>query len=473
MPQPSEYQEFNRLVGASRLKGSQRDEAWQIFKTKSPAEAIAYVNAIVESYTISVEAVTLLPAPVPYRVWGADNIDPESFKQMNGAMRLPVTLAGALMPDAHKGYGLPIGGVLAADNAVIPYAVGVDIACRMMISLYPVSPDWLDQPETPEYAHLSAALVENTIFGAGEGGIHKGNIEHSVLDEQHWQATDLLRSLRKTAVYQIGTSGTGNHFVEWGIAEITHLENPLGLQPGSYLALLSHSGSRGVGYKIAEHYSKLAMSLMPHLDESVKHLAWLPLDREAGQEYWDAMSLAGEFASANHHVIHERVARAAGLTPVAAIENHHNFAWRETVQVDGVDREVVVHRKGATPAGKGTLGIIPGTMADKGYLIMGKGEPASLQSASHGSGRLMSRTRAKNEVTPQAQADYLAERHVTLIGGGLDESPQAYKPIETVIAAQADLVEILGTFQPRLVRMASDAPFWKPAASDIVDAESD
>src|SRR5262249_47482656 len=151
--------------------------------------------------------------------------------------------------DAHQGYGLPIGGVLATDNAVIPYAVGVDIACRMMLTVYPVEPKLLNKPRERE--NLQNALVENTIFGAGADGLHKGRIEHPVLDGRNWSNLPILRELRQTGIYQIGTSGTGNHFVEWCDFQVLEPNNPLGLKPGSYLALLSHSGSRGVGYKIA------------------------------------------------------------------------------------------------------------------------------------------------------------------------------------------------------------------------------
>jgi len=187
------------------------------------------------------------------------------------------------------------------------------------------------------------------------------------------------------------------------------------------------------------------------------------------------MTLAGEFASANHHIIHEQVAKAAGITPVAVIENHHNFAWKETVTVDGTARDVIVHRKGATPAGAEVMGMIPGTMADPGYLIQGKGEPASLNSASHGGGRQMSRTKAKKTITSDEHKRYLKAHGVTLIGGGLDEAPQAYKDIHAVMQAQADLVEIVGQFQPKLVRMATDTPPWKrkAAPADVVDAEGD
>jgi tRNA-splicing ligase RtcB len=474
-PQPNDYQDFEHLLVENNLRGSEKGEAWRLFKSEGMAAAQEYVARLQAKYGPRPEPVEMREKPLPYRVWGKEKIDAASFEQMTNSMRLPITVAGALMPDAHKGYGLPIGGVLATDNVVIPYAVGVDIACRMMLTVYPVAPDVLEDAEKPEFAHLRAALVENTIFGAGADGLHDGNIEHPILDESNWQSTDLLRGLRQTAIYQIGTSGTGNHFVEWGKISITRAENPLGLKPGEYLALLSHSGSRGVGYKIATYYSTLAMTLMPGLPEYVKHLAWLALDGENGQEYWAAMHLAGEFASANHHIIHERVARAAGLTPVAAIENHHNFAWRETIKVDGHKQEAIVHRKGATPAGKGVLGIIPGTMADLGYVVMGKGQADSLQSASHGGGRVMSRNQANKNIRPKEQADYLKERGVTLIGGGLDESPQAYKRIETVIAAQHDLVDIIGQFQPKLVRMATDVPLWKKKAvpTGVVDAEGD
>ncbi len=473
--QNPEYAAFERLLKKSRLTGKERNEAWRIVKTEGLAEAEAYLENIESAPGVQRTSAALREKALPYGVWGREHIDAASFEQMDNAMRLPVSVAGALMPDAHKGYGLPIGGVLAAEGAVIPYAVGVDIACRMMLTVYPILPDVLNDNRSPEHKNLYTALMENTIFGAGGGGMHEGNIEHPLLDAANWSATPLLRDLRKTAIHQIGTSGTGNHFVEWGAVTVTKAGNPLGLQPGAYLGLLSHSGSRGVGYQIADYYSKLAMSLMPDLDTSVKHLAWLPLDTEAGQEYWHAMELAGQFASANHHVIHQRVARSAELTPVAAIENHHNFAWRETVKVNGDKREVIVHRKGATPAAQGVLGIIPGTMADLGYLVSGRGEPKSLNSASHGGGRAMSRTQAKKTIAPQEQKKYLKERGVTLIGGGLDESPQAYKRIESVIGAQRDLVDILGTFQPRLVRMAGDEPHWKRKAAPkgVVDAEGD
>ena len=386
--------------------------------------------------------------PLPYPIWGQENIDEGAITQMSNAMRLPVTAAGALMPDAHIGYGLPIGGVLATDeNVVIPFAVGVDIACRMRLSLYEVSPILLGQKK----GMFEDALMEQTAFGMGAKWTGSKKAQHAVLDDEAWDATRQLKVLKDTAVNQLGTSGTGNHFVEWGSFR---LDEPMfGLQPGEYLALLSHSGSRGVGAKIADRFSKLAMEMHPDLDKSVRYLAWLSLDSEAGQEYWLSMELAGKFASANHFIIHRRVAAAIGLKEAAVVENHHNFAWKENLP-DG--RTVIVHRKGATPAGVGVLGIIPGSMGDAGYLVRGKGVASSLESASHGAGRLMSRRAALNSISRSARDEYLKKNDVTLLGGGMDESPQAYKPIEEVIAAQHDLVDVLGKFTPRIVRMANE-----------------
>lgn len=394
------------------------------------------------------QAVELRESPLPYPVWGREAIDAGSLAQMDNAMRLPVSVAGALMPDAHVGYGLPIGGVLATENAVIPYAVGVDIACRMRLSLYEVAPHLLDQKP----GLFENALWQQTAFGMGAEWKGARRPQHAVLDDPAWKATRLLQSLQDNAARQLGTSGTGNHFVEWGAFRL--YEPLFGLKPGEYLALLSHSGSRSVGYKIAERYSKLAMEKHPELDKSIRHLAWLSLDSEEGQEYWLSMELAGRFASANHAIIHRRVAEAVGLKEAAVVENHHNFAWEHTLP-DG--RKVIVHRKGATPAGAGVLGVIPGSMGDPGYLVRGKGAAESLESASHGAGRLMSRRQALNTIPKAARDAYLKERGITLLGGGLDESPQAYKPIEQVIAAQSALIEVVGKFKPRIVRMADEA----------------
>ncbi|UQN07563.1 RtcB family protein [Deinococcus sp. QL22] len=385
----------------------------------------------------------LRPTPLPYPVWGADLIDPGAHTQMDVAMRLPISRAGALMPDAHVGYGLPIGGVLATENAVIPYGVGVDIGCSMMLSVLPLRPDALKTEEA------KALLMRHTRFGAGVGFEKRDREDHVVLHEDSWDALPLLRHLHEKAINQIGTSGSGNHFAEFGAFTLTAADPELGLEAGEYLALLSHSGSRGFGAQVANHFTRLAQDLHPTLDKSAQKLAWLPLDTEEGQAYWLAMNLAGRYALANHDLIHARLARALSETPLLRVSNSHNLAWRQ--QVDG--KELIVHRKGATPAAAGQLGLIPGSMADPGFLVRGRGNPAALASASHGAGRQLGRKAAINALAKKDVQAYLNRHGITLIGGGIDEAPQAYKRIEDVIARQTDLVDVLGQFMPKVVRM--------------------
>jgi tRNA-splicing ligase RtcB len=384
---------------------------------------------------------------LPYRIYGREYIEAGALGQMDTAMRLPVARAGALMPDAHQGYGLPIGGVLATDaNAVIPYAVGVDIACRMCLSVFDLPTSVIQN----EGKLLKKALVENTFFGIGSESNRR--FDDSLFDRPEWRATKPIRDLRDKAYRQLGTSGTGNHFVEWGELEVFNDPEESGFEVpnGKYLALLSHSGSRGFGGGIAAHYSKVAMQ-KTRLPKEAQHLAWLNLDSEEGQEYWIAMNLAGDYASANHHEIHDKIAKALGRPRLALVENHHNFAWKETL-ADGT--EVIVHRKGATPAGPQDLGIIPGSMTLPGYVVRGKGDPVAINSASHGAGRVMSRSQAFRTLDKKAVRAAIEAAGVQLIGGDLDEAPMVYKNIETVMAAQTDLVHVLARFQPKIVRMA-------------------
>jgi tRNA-splicing ligase RtcB len=383
--------------------------------------------------------------PAPHRIWGRDH-DAEALRQMERAVRLPVSVMGALMPDAHVGYGLPIGGVLATEDAVIPYAVGMDIACRMKMSVLDLPLDALDTQRD----RLRIALEHETRFGVGSSFRHRRR--HAVMDDD-WRVSPLTDRLKDKAWSQLGTSGSGNHFVEYG--ELTVLRPGLGLDEGHYLALVSHSGSRGTGGEVATHYSRLAHKLHPELPHELAHLAWLDLDTEAGQEYWAAMELMGRYAAANHDLIHRHILAALGVERVLDVENHHNFAWKETHRTpDGRSRRLVVHRKGATPAGAGVLGIIPGSMGTPGYVVRGLGEPTSLHSAAHGAGRRMSRKKAKQSFRWADLQGFLRERGVELLSAGLDEAPMAYKDIDQVMGAQSDLVEAVARFEPRLVKMA-------------------
>lgn len=381
---------------------------------------------------------------IDYRIFGGNEIEEGARHQMETAMKLPVTVGGALMPDAHQGYGLPIGGVLAVRNAVIPYGVGVDIGCRMCLTAYPLDESFLNRHRS----NLKQVLTDNTCFGRETFSRPKG---HEVLDRKLFDELTILKPLKGRAATQIGSSGSGNHFVEFGLMEVGE-QNEWKLTAGKYLALLSHSGSRGLGAEIARHYTRVAKQVCL-LPGDAASLAWLDLNTEAGQEYWLAMNLAGDYASANHQLIHERIAQALGERPLFAVENHHNFAWKEKWR-DGT--EVIVHRKGATPAGEGVLGIIPGSMTAPGFVVKGKGNLDSLQSASHGAGRLMSRSAAKQRITKKMVKQELVKHEVDLLGGGLDEAPMAYKDIWKVMHYQDDLVDVLGVFTPKIVRMCGD-----------------
>jgi tRNA-splicing ligase RtcB len=399
--------------------------------------AEARINLSKKPFELNIEA--------PYRVWGQAQIEPGAIEQLKRAVRLPVAVRGALMPDAHVGYGLPIGGVLATRNSVIPYAVGVDIACRMRLTIFDASPFVLEQKKEK----FRKILENNTAFGTGVESPEQA--EHEVMYDPLWREHPVAKRLKQLAWRQLGTSGSGNHFVEFGALDAKEqIVTPQGtIPPGKYLALLSHSGSRRLGQEIAEYYTEIAMQQRQGLPKDFIHLSWLDLDTEAGAEYWAGMELAGKYASANHAIIHDSIADALSFEVLGGIENHHNFAWKETSNGE----EVIVHRKGATPAGVGVLGVIPGSMSAPGYVVRGTGNAESLASAAHGAGRRMSRSEAHKRFDWDTVKRKLKSQGVDLLSAGLDESPGAYKDIELVMAAQSDLVETLAEFQPRIVKM--------------------
>lgn len=439
----------------THFKHSTEEEALQILKDvlATPENYLAdEVLSKIAEKLIVVEDEIAIEIPlnekgVAYNVFGAKHIEDGALAQMQIAAKLPVAVAGALMPDAHQGYGLPIGGVLATSNAIIPYAVGVDIGCRMCLSIFATDPNELKKRES----YFQRELVANTLFGAGREFSEQA--EHEVLDRTEFNDIPFLQNLQHKALKQLGSSGSGNHFVEFGKVEITDMDNPMQLPVGNYVGLLSHSGSRGLGASIANHYTQIAMEKTV-LPKEAKHLAWLDLNTEEGMEYWLAMNLAGDYASACHHTIHAKIAKAIGEKPLAVVENHHNFAWKEMYE----GNEVIVHRKGATPAGKNVLGIIPGSMTAPGFIVKGKGEVAALNSASHGAGRKMSRSKALANITHEALKKELKDHGVKLIGGGLDEAPFAYKDIYEVMQSQTNLVDVLGKFYPAIVQMDGSDP---------------
>lgn len=402
---------------------------------------------IEETKVLAGDMIALNGKASAYAIYGSQHIENGAKSQMDIAMKLPVTVAGALMPDAHQGYGLPIGGVLATNNAVIPYGVGVDIGCRMALSIFDIPAEHFEENR----AKYQRELIAHTKFGAGQGFHGQYKSDHAVLDSSKFNLTPFIKNLKDKAWSQLGSSGGGNHFVEFGIIEFDQKDDILNVEKGRYIALLTHSGSRGMGATIAGYYTKLAKE-KTRLPKEASNLAYLDLNSQEGQEYWLSMNLAGDYASACHYVIHEKLTKAIGGQLLAKIENHHNFAWKEIWNGE----EVVVHRKGATPAGKGVMGIIPGSMTAPGFLVRGKGEVQAIHSASHGAGRQMSRTQAIKVITKNEMRNMLKDHGVTLIGAGTDEAPMAYKDINLVMESQRDLIDVVAKFTPKIVRMADD-----------------
>lgn len=399
-----------------------------------------------------VETFQLLKASLPYNVFGAENIEKGAIDQMNNAMRLPVAVAGAVMPDSHQGYALPIGGVLATDNVVIPNAVGVDISCSMKLSVFGAENAFPSRNSLFKQ-EMRKALKEQTVFGTGIkdlSGLVRYDGDMSVLESDLWNDIPLLKrfNMRNVAMQQLGTSGSGNHFVDFG--DFFYTEGPY----IRLLGLLSHSGSRGLGYKIAKLYHDLAVKRFQN--KEFHGFAWLDMDNDEGREYWAAMHLCADFARTCHEMIHARICRVLKLTPIDTAFTNHNFAWREQHFVNGKVRDVIVHRKGAVRAFAGETGIIGGSMGTSSFLVDGRGSEASLCSCSHGSGRLMSRSQAKQTFNASQMKAFMLNAGVELLEGGLDECPMAYKDVKGVMDAQKDLVTVLGEFKPKMVIMGEE-----------------
>jgi tRNA-splicing ligase RtcB len=400
------------------------------------------IIAAVAKHRPGIGEVNLQAQPKPYAVFGDNLIETDAKEQMDLAMRLPVTVHGALMPDTHKGHGLPIGGVLATQGVVIPYAVGMDIACRMHFTLYNVPATVLEQKK----GQLKQILQDQTRFGVN-AGFEKPR-EHEVFDRPEFNQIKILQQLKMRSAHQLGSSGTGNHFVEFGAVTLHANENSFNLPAGEYVGILSHSGARSLGKNIAAYYTQIAMDTC-RLPVEAKYLAWLDLHTQAGQEYWQAMQIANDYARACHEQIHERLSASFGEQPVARVDSPHNLAWREQYQ----GQEVIVHRKGAAQAATGMCNIIPGSMTQPGYVVRGLGNKDAIDSSSHGAGRALSAKKAA-QVLYQTEMNGLVKAFgVELIGGSLQESPMAYKNMHYVIESQLQQVEVFGLFAPRIVRM--------------------
>ena len=387
--------------------------------------------------------------PQPIKVFGeiGTDIDRKAYDQLEKACRLPVAAAGALLPDAHLGYALPVGGVAALKNAVSPAFVGFDIACRMKMSILDISVEAFEKRRDK----LAANLDEVTSFGLGANfGFNRRS--HPVMDDSRWSEIKRARQLKEKADRQLGSSGSGNHFADLMTGVVTKEKDWLPLDRGdAFVALVTHSGSRGTGHQLATYYKDIAEEHTQRISRDIsKSYAWLDLDSEAGQEYWQAMQLMGEYASANHQLIHEHFADRSELDMVDSYENHHNFAWEKEVNGE----KWIIHRKGATPAEEGVVGIIPGSMGTSSYLVEGKAGRESLWSSAHGAGRISSRTQAKKDHDAEAYQRFIREEDILTIRVAKDETYQCYKDIDRVMELQeGELIETVAEMTPRAVVM--------------------
>lgn len=376
---------------------------------------------------------------MPYKLWlhPETPVDSNAIDQLKTALSLPVAVGGAGMPDLHKGYSLPIGGVVALDHAISPAFVGYDISCMMMLTVLDTTghslPEDLEKGEIRQ-DYLSWVLA-STSFGLGAETV---GLDHQVMSHPLWHESRFLKGLKSLAGSQLGSSGSGNHFADIVVGHYQDGE--------SFIGLLTHSGSRGVGNKVGHHFSALADQYALPKYKFPTGYGWFDLNSEPGQEYKNIMELMGAYAQANHEIIHKRFLKTSGFSQKEVVANKHNFAW---ITPDGL----VVHRKGATPAGLGQPGIIPGSSGSESYLVTGKGSAESWYSASHGAGRPFSRTEAKRRFDPAAFNEHMHAKGITYHGVAPDETIAAYKDINKVIEAQSDLVDVVAVMFPKVVVM--------------------
>ncbi len=376
-----------------------------------------------------------------------EHIPASAASQIYEALKLPVAKRGALMPDAHLGYAMPIGGVVSLENAVSPSFVGYDISCMVQLSILDISVEEFEKHR----ASLAQVLDDETSFGLG-AEFKSGKRSHAIEADSRWDATKDIKSLKAKAMSQLGSSGGGNHFAD--LLTMEFLEDFEGYKVGdTAVCLMTHSGSRGTGHKLATLFVKRADAYVKRVARAIpKGYEWLPTTEDIGKEYLLAMELMGDYAKANHDLIHEHFSKAAGLQIKHTVWNRHNYAW---VTTEGSE---VIHRKGATPAEEGRLGIIPGTSGTASYLVRGLGNENSLNSSSHGAGRWVSRTQAKKEHNETAYRKHMQENDILHFGLSKDETYQAYKDIEMVMNLQEGvLLSSIAKLTPRVVIMGGQS----------------
>ncbi len=402
-------------------------------------------------------------------IWKVDNIpiwgdhDEKTIAQIRRCAADEHVAGAALMADGHLGYAMPIGGVIAYREAISPNGVGFDISCGNKAAKTDVRADDI----RADIGRLMDEIARMVVFGIGRTSGE--NTEHPLFDSPTWRDVPQIGKLKAQAREQLGTVGSGNHYVDL-------LEDEEG-----WIWVGVHFGSRGLGHRICTGFLNLAAGRGwddKSPGESMDAPAVvLPLDGALGRDYFAAMQLAGRYAYAGRDFVVDQVLGILGATATDEVHNHHNYAWEET---HGGEKVIVV-RKGATPAFPGQRGFIGGSMGDISVIVEGiAGEEAALglHSTIHGAGRVMSRTRAAGkrrwtkvngrrvqqqistgEVSPEMMHDWLRRAGVELRGGGLDESPHVYRRLPDVLARHAATIRILHTLRPLGVVMAGEDVF--------------
>ncbi len=394
-------------------------------------------------------------------VWG--DHDQATIEQIKRCAADERVVGAALLSDGHLGYAMPIGGVMAYRDAISPNGVGFDISCGNKAARTGVRADDI----RADIGRIMDEVARTVVFGIGRTSGQ--NTDHPLFDSPTWRDVPQLGKLKVQAREQLGTVGSGNHYVDL-------LEDEEG-----WIWVGVHFGSRGLGHRICTGFLNLAAGRgweERSPGESMDAPAVvLPLDGALGQDYFAAMQLAGQYAYAGRDFAVGQVLGILGTTATDEVHNHHNYAWEET---HGGERVIVV-RKGATPAFPGQRGFIGGSMGDFSVIVEGiAGDESALglHSTVHGAGRVMSRTRAAGkrrwtkvggrrvqqqigtgEVSPEMMHDWLRREGVELRGGGLDESPHVYRRLPNVLARHAATIRILHTLRPLGVAMAGEDVF--------------
>jgi tRNA-splicing ligase RtcB len=365
--------------------------------------------------------------------------DQATLNQAYDILRLPVVDQFALMPDGHMGYGFPIGSVVRSESALFPMAVGVDISCMVKytsvfgVDIYDFRKDvekWKDAvSSTGRFGFTPKPLAD----------------DHEVMYDPRWDMLpkEIRKEVKDKARSQLGTSGGGNHFID-----IVHETNLMG---ADYIGILTHSGSRKAGYILGSYYHKLAIAHTNSVAKGIhKDLSWLDAYSDIGKEYLAVVGLMHRYAKTNHDLIHSHILGKMGVHSAYTVETNHNSIWAD-------DMGGFIHRKGAVSAELGENVLIPGTSGSPSYMMKGLGNPASMQSASHGAGRPFSRTQAKKLFDKEQFEAHMERVNVINLGISPDETVFAYKDIEGVLDLQEDCVKRSRKLQPLIVMMGGKA----------------